>query len=94
MEGTRKQGTYRTTNGAAYSAALKPRGPLTIWLDRDMQWLAEPGGEPGRNPTFYDAASERVMARSFAHRVVERHVRVALLDRFTALGAPVTVAVA
>ena len=36
---------------------------------------------------------ERVMARSFARQVVELHVRVALLNRFTQLGTPVTVAV-
>ena len=30
---------YRTTNWKAYNAALKARGELTIWLDRDMQWL-------------------------------------------------------
>ena len=27
-----------------------------MWLDRDMQWLAAPGGKRGRNPTFSDAA--------------------------------------
>ncbi len=30
---------YRTTNWKAYNAALKARGELTIWLDRDMQFL-------------------------------------------------------
>ena len=30
---------YRTTNWKAYNAALKARGDLTIWLDKDMQWL-------------------------------------------------------
>lgn len=28
---------YKTTNWAAYNAALKARGSLTIWLDKDMQ---------------------------------------------------------
>jgi hypothetical protein len=37
---------------------------------------------------------ERVMARAFARQVVELHVRVALLNRFTQLGCPVTVPVA
>ena len=35
---------YRTTNWKAYNAALKARGALTMWLDRDMQWLAAPSG--------------------------------------------------
>ena len=37
---------------------------------------------------------ERVMARTFEHQVTELHVRVALLNRFSQLGRPVTVAVA
>jgi len=37
---------------------------------------------------------ERVMARTFERQVVELHVRVALLNRFTQLGCPVTVPVA
>lgn len=47
---------YRTTNWAAYNAALKARGSLTVWLDRDMQWLATPNGKPGRQQTFSDAS--------------------------------------
>ena len=47
---------YRTTNWKAYNAALKARGDLTIWLDKDTQWLAPPDGKPGRNKTFSDAA--------------------------------------
>lgn len=52
----KKPGKYRTTNWASYNAALKARGSLTVWLDRDMQWLAAPTGKPGRHPTFSDAA--------------------------------------
>lgn len=47
---------YRTTNWKAYNAALKARGDLTIWLDKDMQWLASPSGKRGRSRTFSDAA--------------------------------------
>ena len=50
------RGKYRTTNWKAYNAALKARGDLTIWLDRDMQWLAVPSGKRGRSQTFSDAA--------------------------------------
>lgn len=49
---------YRTTNWAPYNAALKARGSLTMWLDREMQWLATPSGKRGRSPTFSDAAIE------------------------------------
>jgi len=27
-----------------------------VWLDREMQWLASPGGRPGRPQTYSDAA--------------------------------------
>lgn len=37
---------------------------------------------------------ERVAARDFARQVTEVHIRVALLNRFTQLGTPVTVATA
>ena len=37
---------------------------------------------------------ERVMARTFDRQVVELHIRVALLNRFSQLGRPETVAVA
>lgn len=47
---------YRTTNWKAYNAALKARGALTMWLDKDMQWLAEPSGKRGRRQIFSDAA--------------------------------------
>jgi Transposase DDE domain len=50
--------TYRTTNWSQYNASLKTRGSLTVWLDKEMQWLAPPTGKRGRNPTFTDAAIE------------------------------------
>ncbi len=42
----------------------------------------------------FDRLGERVMARTFERQVVELHVRVALLNRFTQLGRPTTVSVA
>ena len=36
-EAKRAKPRYKTTNWAAYNAALKARGSLTIWLE-DMQW--------------------------------------------------------
>ena len=50
------QGRYKTTNWAAYNAALKARGSLTIWLDKDMQWYAPASGRRGRQRVFSDAA--------------------------------------
>ena len=47
---------YRTTNWSAYNAALKARGSLLIWFDRDMAWFAAKSGKRGRSQTFSDAA--------------------------------------
>jgi len=47
---------YRTTNWNSYNAALKRRGSLLIWLDKDMVWLAPKDGRPGRPVLFSDAA--------------------------------------
>jgi IS5 family transposase len=47
---------YRTTNWSQYNAALRRRGSLLVWLDREMEWLAPASGRPGRPETFSDVA--------------------------------------
>ncbi len=47
---------YKTRNWAQYNGALKARGSLTVYLDRDMQWLATPSGKRGRQQIFSDAS--------------------------------------
>ena len=47
---------YKTTNLAEYNAALKARGSLTVWLNKDMQWYAPPSGKRGRQQLFSDPA--------------------------------------
>ena len=48
---------YRTTNWSSYTASLRKRGSLLIWLDKEMTWLARHGGSsPGRPAVFSDAA--------------------------------------
>jgi hypothetical protein len=47
---------YRTTNWSSYTAALRRRGSLLIWLDKEMAWLMPPEGKPGRPTVFSDAA--------------------------------------
>src|SRR5574343_122702 len=55
-ESKRPRGKYKTTNWKTYNAALKARGSLTVWLDRDMQWYAAATGKRGRRQVFSDAA--------------------------------------
>jgi hypothetical protein len=47
---------YRTTNWPEYNAALRRRGSLLVWLDREMEWRARSSGRPGRSETYSDAA--------------------------------------
>ena len=47
---------YRTKNWKSYNEALKRRGSLLVWLDKDMTWLAPKAGRSGRPPVFSDAA--------------------------------------
>jgi hypothetical protein len=47
---------YRTTNWSSYTASLRKRGSLLIWLDKDMTLLALHDGSPGRPAVFSDAA--------------------------------------
>ncbi|MCA0270545.1 MAG: IS5/IS1182 family transposase, partial [Proteobacteria bacterium] len=37
---------YRTTNWSGYTASLKKRGSLLVWLDKEMAWRAPPDGSP------------------------------------------------
>jgi len=46
----------KTPNWRGDNNALKARGSLSVWLDKDMQWFAPPTGKRGRRPTFSDAA--------------------------------------
>src|SRR5690606_28325286 len=47
---------YRTKNWQSYNEALKRRGPLVVWLVRDILWLAPRAGRPGRPRVFCDAS--------------------------------------
>lgn len=47
---------YRTTNWSSYTASLRKRGSLLIWLDKELTWLAPHDGRLGRPVAFSDAA--------------------------------------
>jgi len=40
----------------AYNAALKARGSLLVWLDKDMRWHGGASGKRGRSPKYSEAA--------------------------------------
>ena len=45
-----------TTSWSAYNAALRRRGSLLVWRDREMEWSAPKRGRPGRPEVFSGAA--------------------------------------
>jgi len=47
---------YRTTNWSNYTASLRKRGSLFVWVDEVLTWLAPHDGSPGRPAVFSDAA--------------------------------------
>jgi hypothetical protein len=47
---------FRTTNWMSCNDALRRRGSLLIWLDKEMMSLANRGERRGRLPVFSDAA--------------------------------------
>ena len=47
---------YRTTNWKDYNTALKSRGSLLIWLDKDMCWHGSGSSKRGRRQKYSEAA--------------------------------------
>jgi hypothetical protein len=39
-----------------YKTALKARGSLLTWLDKDMRWHGSASGKRGRRPKYSEAA--------------------------------------
>ena len=84
---------YGTTNWSGYDASLRKRGSLLIWVDKDMTWRAQREGRPGRPPVISDAAiqfclSIKVLFKLPQRQTAETHIRIALVNRFNALGTP------
>ena len=92
----RKNGTpWKTTlmGASVRNEALKACGRLGLaiwkkWSGYHRRSLVE------TKMHCFKRLGARVMARTFERQVVELHVRVALLNRFTPLGCPTTVPVA
>jgi len=72
---------YRTTNGSSYSASLKTRGSLLIWLDKEMTGLAPPDGGPGRPAVFSDAAIQFCLTLKVLFRLPLRQTTGQANDR-------------
>jgi hypothetical protein len=87
-----KPARYRTTNWSAYNSALRKRGSLLIWLDKEMAWLAPHEGRRGRPPVFSDAAIQFCLSIKVLFKLPLRQASgmVASLLRLAELDWPVT----
>jgi hypothetical protein len=86
-----KPARYRTKNWSAYNAALRERGSLLIWLNKEMAWHAPHEGRPGRPPVFSNAAIQFCLSIKVLCRLPLRQTAgmVASLLRLAGLDWPV-----
>ena len=86
-----KPARYRTTNWSAYNDALRKRGSLLIWLDKEMAWHASHEGRPGRPPVFSNAAIQFCLSIKVLFKLPLRQTAgmVASLLRLAGLDWPV-----
>lgn len=82
---------YRTANWSSYDAALKKRGSLLIWLDKQMAWHAPDGGRPGRPSAFSNATIQFCLSVKVLFKLPLRQTAgmVASLLRLAGLDWPV-----
>ena len=78
----------RARNEAVAACKRLGRGVWKAWSGYHRRSLVE------TKMHCFKRLGERVMARTLERQVVELHVRVALLNRFSQLGRPQTLAVA
>lgn len=86
-----KPARYRTTNWSAYNAALRKRGSLLIWLDKEMAWHAPHEGRAGRPPVFSNVAIQFCLSIKVLFKLPLRQTAgmVASLLRLAGLDWPV-----
>ena len=82
---------YRTTNWSSYNEALRRRGSLLVWFDREMVWLAPRDGRHGRPPVFSNAAIQFCLSIKVLFRLPLRQAAgmVASLLQMAGLDWPV-----
>ena len=64
--------TYKTGNWLAYDEALKRRGSLTSWFDREMSWDTAPTGTRGCQLSYSDAAIQMCLSMKMLFGVALR----------------------
>lgn len=75
---------WRLTNGAAYDAALRQRGSLTVWVTDEPieQWKAPPRTIPGGQPHQSDLEITTALMLRAVFRLVLRQTEALLASIF------------
>ena len=86
-----KPARYRTSNWSSYNDALRKRGSLLIWLDKEMSWHVSHEGRAGRPPVFSNAAIQFCLSIKVLFKLPLRQTAgmVASLLRLAGLDWPV-----
>jgi hypothetical protein len=79
---------YQTTNWKDYNAALKQRGAMLIWIDKNMVWNGTPTGKRGSTQTYSDQAIQFCLTIKSLYKLglrqtqgmVESLIKLAKLD--------------
>ncbi len=79
---------YRTTNWKEYKTALKSRGSLLIWLDKEMRWQGSANGKQDRRPKFSDAAIQFCLTIKCLFNLAQSLLKLAGLDGRWRISAP------
>lgn len=66
----------RTTHRTSCNEALKRRGSLQVWLNRDMDRVAPKAGKPGRPSAISDAAIQFCLVVLFAPPLRQKSITV------------------
>ena len=83
----------RVTNWAAYDAALRQRGSLTVWVSEEAiaQWKAAPRTPPGGQPSYSDLAITTALMLRAVFRLALRQTEGLLASILRLLGVDLAV---
>jgi hypothetical protein len=84
---------YRTTNWSSYTASLRKRGSLLIWLDKELTWFAPPDGSPGRPSVFSDAAIQFCLTIKVLFKLPLRQTTLAVQIPYRRVDGPLNLLV-
>ena len=85
---------HRVTNSAAYDAAVRQRGSLTVWFTAEAieGWRAEPRATPGGQPSYSSLAILTALTLRAVFRLALRQTEGLIASIIALLGLDLAVA--